>query len=131
MAMAERSGSGSGFAGESGEGRGESGGAGAGAESQGSGGVLAGGGQGESPWLVGGASGAQSTAAPERQLLARADGGDRIDMSPECAADRKQDVSAATTSTLGGKPVVLLQGNGVRFSPHSCGTGSGGEGRRH
>ncbi|HEX8988859.1 MAG TPA: filamentous hemagglutinin N-terminal domain-containing protein [Rhodocyclaceae bacterium] len=129
LATAETSGSGSGFAGESGAG-GAAAGAGSGSGPAGTGGVLAGETQPESPWLVGGGSGAQSTAVPAHQLLARADGGDRIDMSPECAADRKQDLSAATTSKLGGKAVVLVQGSGVRFSPHSCGTGSGGEGRR-
>ncbi len=76
--------------------------------------------------LVGGGAGDATTAEPTR--LARADIAGGRSESPECAADRNQEMRAASTSALGGKPVVVVQGNGVRFSGHSCGAG-GGQGK--
>jgi hypothetical protein len=73
--------------------------------------------------LVGGGVGDATTAEPTR--LARADVATGRSESPECAADRNQEMRAASTSALGGKPVVVVQGNGVRFSGHSCGAGGG------
>lgn len=107
----------SGLAGASGSGT--SGGIGGGDSAGGVGGGLAGG----PLQLVGGGAGDATVAEPTR--LARADIAVGRSESPECAADRNQEMRAASTSALGGKPVVVVQGNGVRFSGHSCGVGGG------
>jgi len=77
--------------------------------------------------FVGGGETDSQAGTPIR--IAQADGGTAgagAIQSPECAADRNQQVHTVSTNPGGGRPLVSVRGNGVKFSSHSCGSGPAG-----
>ncbi|HTH40233.1 MAG TPA: hypothetical protein VL968_05545, partial [Rhodocyclaceae bacterium] len=100
-------------------------------------GTAGGQGQGTASGFVGGGEGDAATADQQRQVGgssgANGNAGGSANAprndTPECAADRSQEVRTVSSSPDGGRPLVTIKGPGARLSGSSCGTGAGGGNR--
>jgi hypothetical protein len=94
-------------------------------------------GQGSASGFVGGGEGDAAAAGQQRQAGgtggANGNAGGSANAprndTPECAADRSQEVRTVSSSPDGGRPLVTIKGPGARLSGSSCGTGAGGGNR--